>query len=53
MARTPRWKDVFREANAVGWIGLLLLVLAIGAVVIYIGPGRGPERPAAFTQATD
>lgn len=52
MANLPRWKDIFREPNAAGWIGLLLLVLAIGAATL-LGSGSGSDKPAAVSQASD
>ena len=30
MSDTPEWKKALREPNAIGWIGLFILVIAIG-----------------------
>ncbi len=51
MADTPAWKKALQEPNAIGWIGLFILVIAIGIGTLYFG-GSGPaEGPAAVTHA--
>jgi len=46
MADTSAWKRLLAEPNAVGWIAFLVLVIAIGAGVLYYGAG---EEHAATT----
>lgn len=36
MSHTPFWKKALEEPNAVGWIVLLILVVAIGAGLLYL-----------------
>lgn len=33
----PAWKKALKEANAVGWLGFFILVIAIGVGTIYFG----------------
>ncbi len=33
------WKQVLREPNALGWIGLFVVVIAIGVGTLYFGGG--------------
>jgi hypothetical protein len=48
MSNTPEWKKVLREPNAIGWIGLFILVIAIGFAALYFGgSGHGPAKPRA------
>ncbi len=54
MADTPEWKKALQEPNAIGWIGLIILVIAIGFGTLYFG-GSGHERakpPITVTHAT-
>lgn len=44
MANKSAWKRLLAEPNAVGWIAFLVLVIAIGAGVLYYSPGE--ERTA-------
>ena len=37
MTEKPEWKKALRESNAIGWIGFLVLVIAIGVGTIYFG----------------
>jgi hypothetical protein len=53
MARLPDWKQFLAEPNAVGWIGLMLVVIAIGAGVLYFGSGSSRlARTPPTAQAT-
>jgi len=48
MSDTPEWKKVLREPNAIGWIGLFILVIAIGFAALYFGGGGHEQaKPAA------
>ncbi len=40
--RPPGWKQALQEPNAVGWIGLIIVVIAIGFGAIYFGGNRTP-----------
>ena len=40
--RQPAWKQTLKEPNAIGWISLILVVIAIGLGVIYFGNDNGP-----------
>jgi hypothetical protein len=54
MADTPEWKKVLQEPNAIGWIGLMILVIAIGIGTLYFG-GNGHDQakpPTTVTHAT-
>jgi hypothetical protein len=52
MADLHAWKKVLQEPNAIGWIGLIILVIAIGAGTLYFGGGHGQaEAPAWVTHA--
>jgi len=46
MADIPPWRRVLEEPNALGWIGFLVLVVAIGIGALYWGPGKGDENTA-------
>jgi hypothetical protein len=46
MADTSAWKRLLAEPNAVGWIAFLVLVIALGAGVLYFAPN---EEGAATT----
>ena len=52
MSEKPGWKKALSESNAIGWIGFLLLVIAIGAGTLYFGSssGSGPAK-APISQA--
>jgi hypothetical protein len=53
MSDTPEWKRVLREPNAIGWIGLIILVIAIGFGTLYFGGGHDQAKaPAPTTHAT-
>jgi len=39
MSHNPFWKKALEEPNAVGWIVLLILVVAIGAGLLYLDAG--------------
>jgi hypothetical protein len=50
MPDDPAWKRALREPNAIAWIALFLLVIAIGAGSIYFSgsePARLPAHHAA------
>lgn len=47
MADTPEWKKALQEPNAIGWIGLIILVIAIGAGTLYFAGSRSPGSPPA------
>ena len=34
----PAWKAALRERHALAWILFMLLILAIGFAVVYLGP---------------
>ena len=38
--RQPGWKEALREPNAIGWIGLIIVVIAIGFGAVYFGNGN-------------
>jgi hypothetical protein len=41
------WKRIIGEGNAIGWIGLFVLVVAIGVgTLIFSNPRPHPVRPA-------
>jgi hypothetical protein len=33
----PTWKSVWRDPHALGWVLFMLLMLAIGFAVVYLG----------------
>jgi hypothetical protein len=35
--RQPAWKEALKEPNAIGWIGLIVLVVVIGFGALYFG----------------
>jgi hypothetical protein len=52
MADLPEWKKALQEPNAIGWIGLIILVIAIGAGALYFGGGHdNANTPAAESHA--
>ena len=52
MADMPVWKKALQEPNAIGWIGLIILVIAIGFGTLYFGGGHDPaEAPAPVNHA--
>ena len=51
MSDMPAWKKALQEPNAIGWIGLFILVIAIGIGTLYFG-GNGPaDAPTQVTRA--
>jgi len=46
--RQSAWKQALQEPNAIGWIGLIIVVIAIGFGAIYFG-GNGAPRPGQPT----
>lgn len=50
----PEWKKALKEANAVGWIGFFILVIAIGVGTIYFGTdtAKAPANQASTSQST-
>jgi len=44
MPEMPGWKRVLQEPNAIGWIALFFLVLAIGFGSIYFGGSPPPGQ---------
>lgn len=52
MANMPAWKRVLQEPNAIGWIGLIILVIIIGAGTVYFGGGHDRAKaPAPVSHA--
>jgi len=51
MADTPAWKKALQEPNAIGWIGLFILVVAIGIGTLYFGGGSPAEPAVTVTHA--
>jgi hypothetical protein len=52
MADMPAWKKALQEPNAIGWIGLIILVIVIGAGTLYFGGGHHQaEAPAPVSHA--
>ena len=37
MAEVPEWRKALQEKNAIGWLGFILLVLAIGFGALFFG----------------
>ena len=52
MADLPEWKKALQEPNAIGWIGLFILVVAIGIGTLYFGGGNGPAEPTVAVTRT-
>jgi hypothetical protein len=53
MSNMPAWKKALQEPNAIGWIGLMILVIVIGFGTLYFGGGHDQARaPAPATHAT-
>ncbi len=50
MPDDPAWKRALREPNAIVWIALFLVVVAIGAGSLYFG-GAEPPRPPSHHAA--
>ncbi len=46
MAELPQWKKVIREGNALGWIALFGIVVAIGVSTLVFG-GSDKPKPIA------
>jgi hypothetical protein len=44
----PVWKKALQEPNAIGWIGLFILVVAIGIGSLFLGGARDPVGPPAL-----
>jgi hypothetical protein len=38
----PGWRQALQEPNAIGWIGLIIVVIAIGFGAVYFNGGNGP-----------
>lgn len=48
MSHLPEWKKALQEPNAIGWIGLFILVIIIGFGALYLGGNhRSAGRSAA------
>jgi hypothetical protein len=45
MTESTAWKKALREPNAIGWIGFLLLVIAIAIGSLLFGSDRDPGPP--------
>ena len=46
MPNEPVWKRALREPNAAAWIGLIILVVVIGAATLWFGDKGGyPAEP--------
>jgi hypothetical protein len=46
MSEAPVWKRALREPNAIGWIVLFLVVIAVGFGSLYVGSSAsGPAEP--------
>lgn len=52
MSELPAWKRALQEPNALGWIGLFLLVIAIGTVTLWHGGDKSRQAgpPAGMVQ---
>ena len=51
--RQSAWKDALREPNAIGWISLIIVVIAIGVGAVYFGNDNSPSSSQMTTgQAT-
>jgi hypothetical protein len=46
MAEIPEWKTALRDFRTIGWIGFLVLVIAIGIASIFFGSNDdyGPPK---------
>ena len=51
MADIPEWKKVLQEPNAMGWIGLMVLVVLIGFGTLYFGGQDKPEADPPVSHA--
>jgi hypothetical protein len=52
MSDMPAWKKALQEPNAIGWIGLFILVIAIGAGTLYFGSRHDlAKAPAPVSHA--
>jgi hypothetical protein len=49
MAEVPEWRKALQERNAVGWIGFMLLVLAIGFGSLFFGSGSPGDKVATHS----
>jgi hypothetical protein len=47
MAEIPEWKTALRDFRIIGWIGFLLLVIAIGIGSLFSGTGSDSGPPKA------
>ena len=47
MSDMPEWKKALHEPNAIGWIGLFIVVIAIGIGTLYFGGGHDPAQAPA------
>jgi len=50
MSDKPEWKNILNEANALGWIAFLVVVIAIGVATILFG--GSPKSVKDRAQAT-
>ena len=51
--RQSAWKEALREPNAIGWISLIIVVIAIGVGAVYFGNDSPPSSSQMTTgQAT-
>ena len=46
--RQSAWKEALREPNAIGWISLIIVVIAIGVGAVYFG-NDDPPAPGHVT----
>ena len=52
MPDMPAWKKALQEPNAIGWIGLIILVIAVGVGTLYFGDRHDQaEAPAPESHA--
>jgi hypothetical protein len=52
MSAKPVWKELLSEPNALGWIGLIVLVTAIGfGALFFHGGAPAPDRAWTVTHA--
>jgi hypothetical protein len=49
VAKIPEWRKALQEPNAIGWIGFMLLVLAIGLGAVFFGGGSSSDRVATHS----
>jgi hypothetical protein len=49
MAEVPEWRKALQERNAIGWIGFMLLVLAIGFGSLFFGGSSPGDKVATHS----